>query len=154
MGREVRKVPKNWRHPKDKNGHYQPLYDGDFETAAAKWKDGLARWEAGTYEEKKDRTFEFWEWEGNPPKREYYRPRWSEEERTHFQMYEATSEGTPISPVMDSPESLARWLADNGANAGAGMTASYEQWLLVCNGVYAPSMIFKDGKIMSGVAGL
>ena len=42
------------------------------------------------------------------------------EERTHYQMYETCTEGTPISPVMETPENLARWLADNGASAFGG----------------------------------
>ena len=29
MGREIRKVPKNWNHPKDKNGRYIPPYDSE-----------------------------------------------------------------------------------------------------------------------------
>ena len=27
MGREVRMVPKDWIHPKDRNGKYIPLFD-------------------------------------------------------------------------------------------------------------------------------
>ena len=27
MGREVRKVPGDWQHPKDEKGHYIPLFD-------------------------------------------------------------------------------------------------------------------------------
>lgn len=26
MGKEIRRVPKNWKHPKDKNGKYQPSF--------------------------------------------------------------------------------------------------------------------------------
>ena len=48
---------------------------------------------------------------GDPP--EAFTPDWPDSERTHWQMYEQTSEGTPISPVMESPEALARWLVDN-----------------------------------------
>lgn len=55
-------------------------------------------------------------------------PQWPEEERTHWQMYETVTEGTPISPVCDSPESLARWLADNKAPL-AFQTTTYENWL-------------------------
>jgi len=56
-------------------------------------------------------------------------------------MYENTSEGTPISPPFETPEELARWLADNNASAFGGMTATYEQWLATCKGLYAPSMV-------------
>ena len=44
-------------------------------------------------------------------------PHWPIKRRTHWQMYETVSEGTPISPVMATAEELARWLADNHANA-------------------------------------
>jgi hypothetical protein len=81
-------------------------------------------------------------------------PQWPEEERTHWQMYEDTSEGTPISPVMESPEALARWLVDNGASAFADQTASYEAWLATIRRGFAPSMIISGGRMQSGVEGL
>ena len=79
-------------------------------------------------------------------------PDWPESERTHLQMYESTSEGTPISPVMETPEQLARWLADTGASAFAGMTATYEQWLAVARGGFAPSAYVTASGLQSGVA--
>ena len=27
MGRELRKVPANWEHPKDEDGKYHPMYN-------------------------------------------------------------------------------------------------------------------------------
>ncbi|MCK5445108.1 MAG: hypothetical protein KAI73_05745, partial [Rhodospirillaceae bacterium] len=74
--------------------------------------------------------------------------------RTHWQMYETTSEGTPISPPMETPELLARWLADNNASAFAKDTATYEQWLSTIKRGFAPSAIMGDGKLESGVAAL
>ncbi len=82
-------------------------------------------------------------------------PEWSVEERTHYQMYENTTEGTPLSPVMDSPESLAKWLVDNEANAGGGEKASYKGWLRVCVGGFAPSGIsVGGGPFVNGVDGV
>lgn len=46
-----------------------------------------------------------------------------------WQMWEAVTEGSPISPVCDSAESLAHWLADNKVGASGGMTATQEEWL-------------------------
>lgn len=44
-------------------------------------------------------------------------PQWPKHERTHVQMYEACTEGTPVSPVLESPEALRRWLeADKQAH--------------------------------------
>ena len=82
-------------------------------------------------------------------------PEWPEAERTHWQMYEDTSEGTPISPVMETPEMLARWLADTGASSMGRNTATYEQWLATIHRGWAPSMIYtaKTG-LVSGVEAL
>lgn len=163
MGREVRRVPKNWEHPKRKDGSYQPLYDEDFEAAATEWMANAILWAQGKHPDQNDEWARkngvpafYWQWSGEPPDEEYHRPSWSEESRTHLQMYENTSEGTPISPVMETPEELARWLADNGASAFANMTATYEQWLAVCKGGYAPSavaVVHADGtgEMKSGV---
>lgn len=160
MGREVRRVPPDWEHPDQENGRgLQPLYDESFDEAARRWKEQFLAWEDGhnaTFDRPRDGTDteEFWEYNGQPPERAYYRPDWPEETRTHYQMYETVTEGTPISPVMPSPEPLARWLADHNANAGAGAHANYEAWLRVCLGGYAPSMVMIGGQLMDGVSGL
>lgn len=80
-----------------------------------------------------------------------YMPKWSDEECTHFMMYETCSEGTPISPAFETPEQLAHWLADTGASAFGGMTASYEQWLAVCHGRSTCSAVITNGRLKSGV---
>ncbi len=163
MGREVRRVPKGWKHPRDDSGQYIPLYDKNFPEAASKWKAEFAQWENGFRKrfypeegweprEGDQLTMEFWEWNGDPPDREFYRPDWPEESRTHYQMYESTTEGTPISPVFDTPERLARWLADNKASAFADMTATYEEWLRVCQGGYAPSAVIDADGMRPGVS--
>ena len=69
-----------------------------------------------------------------------------------WQMWETTSEGSPISPVCDSPESLARWLADNEASAFGGETATAEQWLAMIQCGYAPSMVVDNRGPRSSVA--
>ncbi|MNR40154.1 hypothetical protein D3C85_1584160 [compost metagenome] len=69
-------------------------------------------------------------------------------------MYETTSEGSPISPAFETPEQLARWLADNGASAFGGSTASYASWLRVANGGYAPSAVLSSAGLQSGVEAL
>lgn len=73
-------------------------------------------------------------------------------EGTGWQMWETTSEGSPISPVMPTPEKLARWLADTGASSFGGEGASYTQWLGMIKAGWAPSMIAtSNGGIESGV---
>jgi hypothetical protein len=148
MSREVRRVPANWQHPKIQvTDRYQPMYDQAFATAMDEW---YAAWKAW---DRKDMTYE--EWNGGPPDPKYHRPDWTDSERTHFMMYETTSEGTPISPAFSTPEELARWLVDNNASAFANMTASYEQWLRVCRGGWAPSAVYTpETGLTSGVASL
>lgn len=69
-----------------------------------------------------------------------------------WQMWETTSEGSPISPVCDTPEQLARWLASAGASAFGSDTATYEQWLAMIGEGWAMSAVIIDGTMMSGVA--
>ena len=39
MGREVRRVPANWKHPKDEKGHFVPLLGGSFKERATQWDE-------------------------------------------------------------------------------------------------------------------
>lgn len=69
-----------------------------------------------------------------------------------FQMWETTSEGSPISPVFETPDELATWLADNGASSFGSNTATYEQWLGMIKGPgWAPSAIMDSKGLRSGV---
>ena len=146
MGREVRKVPADWRHPKDEGtGKFVPLMDGkDYARRRANWLDSLA----------KNGLQDTIENEGNPPDLNEYMPLWLDDVRTHYMMYEDTSEGTPISPAFATPEELARWLVDNNASALGRSTGSYEGWLRVANGGFAPSMVMSSAGLQSGVDAL
>ena len=162
MGREVRRVPGNWEHPKYPNGDFVPLYDGssftdelrEWEKHAAKWAEGLYySWEGGWIPlEDGKKSVGFEEWYGHKPYPDDYMPEWPEEERTHLMMYETTSEGTPISPAFETPEELAQWLADNKASAFGSMTATYEQWLAMCKVGWAISAVSDATGMHSGVA--
>jgi hypothetical protein len=152
-------VPAGWQHPKDERGSYKPLYGRSWSEEAAEWDRENAEWNAG-------QRPTYWSDDGTPEARFFdqrhgprpfsgdYMPDWPESERTHWQMYEDTSEGTPISPVMESPEALARWLADNGASAFGQQTASYEAWLGMIERGSAPSMILSAEGVESGVSAL
>lgn len=137
MGREVRRVPENWDHPRDSGGCFIPLHSGCVEELQARWDAREADWKRGLREDFFDasklvphgKVYEFSEWDGPRPLAEDYMPQWSDLEATHLMMYETCSEGTPISPAFATPEELARFLADSGASAFGGMTASYEHWL-------------------------
>lgn len=48
MGREVRKVPGDWEHPRDRNtGHYRPMLDEPYLCALASWREELPEWYVG-----------------------------------------------------------------------------------------------------------
>jgi len=137
MGREVRRVPATWEHPKDERGRFIPMHER-FCYTESEIEEGLR---------------EGWLKNQPPLYGVPTMPQWPESERTHYQMYEDCTEGTPISPVMETPEALARWLADTGASSFGGMTADYEAWLRVCRGGWAPSAVMITGGVLtSGVA--
>lgn len=142
MGREVRRVPMNWEHPRDERGTYIPLREG-YSSRLADWSAARGLW-AGD-------TVSFVAYYGECPDALEYMPEWSDEEAIGWQMYEDTSDGTPISPVMESPEALARWLDDNNASAFGDMTATYAGWLQMIYRGWAPSMVMANGVISSGV---
>lgn len=165
MGREVRRVPADWQHPIDpETGNYKPLLDGkDFERRVREWDEGAAKWAEGLRDDYKGgwqpigdvESESYAEWAGQRPDADDYMPRWTDAERTHLMMYEDTSEGTPISPAFATAEKLARWLADTGASAFGDQKASYEGWLRVARGGFAPSAVYTPATgLINGVDAL
>jgi hypothetical protein len=171
MGREVRRVPADWQHPKKWNSYcgemaHAPLFEGGrgggYEKQAADWDEEYAKWQRGLCRchspgggwqlvEEKYRNTRYTDYGGTRPSPDDYMPNWPEDQRTHYMMYEDTSEGTPISPAFATPEELARWLVDNEASAFGKSTASYEGWLAVARGGFAPSCVLENGQMKSGV---
>lgn len=158
MGREVRRVPPDWQHPKDKDGQHIPLR-GTFRERReelAQWERGFVSDYRGGWEPKEKRHMKMSaeEYFGSSDPKDFM-PDWPDEACTHYQMYENTTEGTPISPVIPTPEALARWLADTKASAFGNDTASYDNWLSTIHRGSAPSAILVgDGPLISGVEGL
>ena len=116
MGREIRRVPPNWEHPR-KGDDFQPMRNRDAETVMAKWQEEFAKWVAGGYDHeypKSEPYRSFCNWYGGPPDPEYYRPKWDEASATWWQVYETVSEGTPVSPAFATPEELVDYLVANG----------------------------------------
>jgi hypothetical protein len=140
-------VPANWEHPKDKGGDYIPLLGGNFKEDVARWDEEARQWDKGFHRsyggdnkwepKTADMTGTFTDWGRERPEEKDYMPDWPEAERTHYQTYESVTEGTPISPVMESLEALARWLADNNVSVSdfAGMGATYEELLSIVEGL-------------------
>lgn len=143
MGREVRRVPAGWQHPKNDKGRYIALYGWSYADAAREFLEmantkGLQK---------------AVEYMGCPNQADYM-PDWPDEQRTHYMMYENVTEGTPISPAFETPEELARWLVANNASALGTTGASYEGWLRVARGGFACSMVISNGVLESGVDAL
>ena len=126
MGCAVRRVPANWEHPKNELGNHIPMFE-HFPYNKEEVEEGLREG-----------------WLPNDPPNYGcdIMPQWPKSERTHYQMYETVTEGTPISPVCASPEELAQWLTDNKASMSVNMTATYEQWLtMIVSESSVPSFI-------------
>jgi hypothetical protein len=92
-------------------------------------------WDNPEYEKKAE------EWEKEePPTGDYY------------QLWETTSEGSPISPPCKTPEELAQWLTDNNASSFGHHTESYETWLkFIQDCGWSVSMVASSKGIQSGV---
>jgi hypothetical protein len=120
MGREIRRVPADWEHPKHERCPHWPacstpcfrtLYDKDYHSAARMWIADFEAWRRG---ERPEVDGYWWEWDG-PPDPEHCRDRaWTDEEATHFQVYETVSEGTPVTPAFATREELVDYLATHG----------------------------------------
>ncbi len=164
MGREVRKVPADWKHPKhwvpNARGQmverYKALYPGyRYQSRVDEWDAECAKWGRGEFPEYADddsKKMTYEQWAGQRPHRDDYMPTWTPDQATHLMMYEDTSEGTPISPALATPEELARWLVANNASSFGSSTASYEAWLSVARGGWAPSAIYTpETGLISGV---
>lgn len=166
MGREVRRVPADWQHPKHwttglrgLEERYKPLFPGEnYQSRVDEWDEECSKWKRGEfpdYADEESRKLTFEQWNGQRPHRDDYMPNWPESERTHCMMYEDTSEGTPISPAFATPEELARWLADTGASSFGEDTVRYESWLRVAKGGSACSAVYSpETGMINGVDGL
>lgn len=140
MGREIRMVPKDWRHPIDPNTERpRPMHDGaDFHERAQDWLDGCARWVAGERPEYADADAPkyYWDYEGNPPSsKDYMLIDVPKEQRTHFMLYETTTEGTPCRgcPAFATLDELCEWAASH-ATTFAAYTATREEWRKMLDG--------------------
>ncbi len=154
MGREIRRVPLAWEHPKytaedapyqNRIGHYKPVYDRSYSEARTEWLEGLRAWEAGENPDRdKHPDYDYWEWEGAPPDRAYYMPDLPEDTPLGYAFYETVTEGTPLSPTFATPEELAEWLSSNQDYWGRGPMSAEQAQRFVAAG-WAPSFIAGPG---------
>jgi len=137
MSREIRRVPLTWEHPCDALGHYIPMtiafpYNAD--EIAEGLRDG---WLTG----------------GPPNYGLDVMPQWWHGEATAWQLYETTSEGTPLSPVCATAEDLVIWLMKPQAIGvgGAPVAMTREGAEKFVEVGWSPTMIGVGGRLMSGL---
>lgn len=168
MGREVRRVPAHWEHPKypsdprrlggmvptNRAGGYRPMYAYDFDECVEEWKrelqawmDNYDNWEAGkpgTYHTEEDIEkyvyFDTYAGPPPPPPNPYEYMGNQDLENGWYALYETVSEGTPLSPSFETAEELVDWLATN--KDYWGHTRSRENAEGMVRHGWAPSMIF------------
>ena len=181
MGREIRKVPSNWEHPKQEKPNYRtgqmeesyrPLYNRPYIQALTEWLKEHESWERGEHEgltkygHTKAEFPHYANYGGNAPDVEYYRPDWPANEMTWWQVYETVSEGTPVTPPFANREELVEYLVENGdfwdqrRRKEGRSSMPCEPWsrrnaeAFVMGSGWAPSMVIDGGKVMSGVEAL
>ncbi len=143
MGREIREVPANWKHPKDKKGHWIPLLGYSFKESLANWEKENKMWDKGfrrgwkecsedewVAKEGDQLTMSFEQWTGEKPEKQDYMPEWDDKEKTCICLYETTTEGTPNTPVFAKAdfEKLCEY-AEKNCYTFADFRATKEQWM-------------------------
>ena len=141
MGREIRRVPKDWNHPRDEKGKYRPLFDKTYKDAAEEWIDEFMKWANNEYPAMKSNDIYYWDGEGNPPDEEYYRIPFASES-THYQIYETVSEGTPVSPIFETEKEIVVWLIDKGYSPKASAKFVEVKWCM--SGLMTNSKYYKN----------
>lgn len=162
MGREIRRVPENWEHPKRKDEYtgkegFRPMFQQDFREAYSEFEKDLKEWyreqkafEKGKEFKLKDKTYSkvngntYEDWAGEPPvpPSPYdYMPigKW-------YQLFENVSEGTPLSPPFATKKELIDWLSDNEDYYGHQWTREQAEGMIKSE--YVPSMAIIDGKLL------
>jgi hypothetical protein len=121
--REVREIPRGWRHPKDKKGRYVPLLPNGYCAAndlSEEDRNGVGEMPAIT-----------------PAVRA---------RGVEIMAYETTTEGTPISPAFpDTPEgraALVRYCAEHATTFG-DYRADVEAWAGI---LFSDQVVLVEGK--------
>ena len=123
MGREIRRVPPHWEHPRytkasapssERIGEYRSCNDEDYDTASQRWLEELDQWRAGVHEDQKySKTKYYWDYAGAPPDEDTCRPAFTEPP-TWVQVYQTISEGTPVTPPFATEQELIDYLVAHG----------------------------------------
>jgi hypothetical protein len=162
MGREIRRVPPDWQHPKAlkyvpnhdwreagswvETDDFQPLYDQDYGTEAQAWLAEFDQWRSGTHPEQDADIPYFWDYSSPPAEERYRQRKWTAEEATHYQIYETVTEGTPVSPIFASLDDMIEWLVEGQVNSRPAAEAFARMG-------WAPTMLLdmKNGVLLEGI---
>lgn len=153
MGREIRKVPKGWEHPKDDNGNFKPMREEQYITALNEWIKDHNLWIEGKHEDQLKRPDEtkefkyFASWDGDAPEVAYYNSFYDPASAECYQFYESVSEGTPLSPVFDSLTYLEDWLV-NEKNYSREAAHNF------CKSGGAPSFVMSSKGFTDGITSM
>lgn len=137
MGREIRRVPMGWEHPRNRRGEYQPIHNETFKQALANHIKELQEWMTNV--DKFDIE------DMSPPDPAYYRPEWPQDAIMGYCVYEAVSEGTPTSPVFATKEEIANWLINQGYSEKAAQEFIKHE--------FSFSGVIVNGQYMDGIEG-
>lgn len=128
MGREIRKVPPNYEHPKRYCPHrpgcenteyphcYQPQHDEHFEDRYNRWLNDFNKIKKeGLSEENRKYYKNLTEWldDNAPPNLSFCRL-YKDNEASWYQVYETVSEGTPVTPPFATKQELINYLVEHG----------------------------------------
>lgn len=131
MGREIRRVPANWKHPQQLDPHTGdmddvPMHSRSLREAQAEWEAEWNEWQSGVrspgYSKplgRDDSTIAFFsEWHGERPERypddEILWRSYDLEDATWFQVWQTVSEGSPTTPAFATIQELTDYLAVHG----------------------------------------
>lgn len=155
MGREIRRVPKDWEHPKDSNNNYIPMYDEVYEDAANRWIKGFLAWIKGDHDYQIETGIlsgtnteggtgykYYWDYDGPPPNPKNYRPAFRSDP-IYFQIYQTVSEGSPVSPVFETEKEILYWLIKENYSEKAARA-------FIDTG-HAPTIVVVDGVLYDNI---
>ena len=138
MGREIRKVPANWKHPRKDSGSYWPMHNHHYKAEAERWEREYKQWLEGKHESQSSSCNYFWEYD-SPPDEMYCLPEFNGEP-THIQIYETVSEGTPVSPVFADKSEMIEWLVGEGYSREAAEGFAKSEWTM--SGIFSATTGF------------
>ena len=106
--RQARRVPLQWRHPMQRTWLGRDEFVPLFPRTAKRHHNPLLAFDS-------------------------FMPDWESvaEEKMGFQLFETQTAGTPVSPIFETEEALAAWLAGRELGLVADVPATKEEWLEV-----------------------